>query len=177
MYWCCILICEVCGATVDIAFEVIYKGSRGYACEKCISKYGLVRVRKSQSPPKKTSSPILYGQKPVGRVVKKRRVFNVGLNDVELVEDYGRVIREARERLGLTQEQLAKKLGIKLSYLKKIEGGVIPPPNDLARKIERILNIRILYRIEEVDEPELSNDKYSGEEGFTLGDLISRDTW
>lgn len=179
MYWCSPLICEVCGAVVDIAYEVIYKGSRGYACEKCISKYGLIRIRRGVSPPKKSKPIIHSGQtKSVERITRRRHgLLRPELDMEELVEDYGRVIKEAREKLGLTQEHLAKKLGIKLSYLKKIEGGLIPPPNNLARKIERILNIRLLYRVEEVDEEELGHDEDSYEEGYTLGDLLRHKEW
>lgn len=173
------MICEVCGAAVDITFEVIYRGSRGYACEKCISKYGLIRIKRGSAPPRK-SQAIIYNEQPQPRRVavrKRSRLLEPGLDTVELVENYGRLIKEARESLGLTQEHLAKKLGIKLSYFRKIEGGLIPPSNDLARKIERILNIKLLYKVEEISEEDMLLDEEGVEEGFTLGDLLRRSEW
>lgn len=164
------LICEVCGATVEIAYEVIYKGSRGFACENCISRYGLIRVRKGSAPPRKVVRP-----KPTITTRKKSGSgFKMLEEGPEFVDNYGLLIRRAREGMGLTQEQLAKKLGIKLSYLKKIEAGVIPPSIDLAKRIERTLNIKILVDVSDMDE-EAAWEEVDREAGYTLGDLMGFD--
>ena len=171
------MICEVCGAVVDIVYEVIYKGNRGFACKECINKYGLIRIRKGTKPPTRVNRPVAIS--PSRKVTASVRRRSKGLMNVEeeLVEDYGSIIKRARESIGLTQEQLAKKLGIKLSYLKKIENGLIPPPIALAKKIERILNIRIVARVDElVEEPASVEDEYE-DVGLTLGDLLRREEW
>ncbi len=155
-------------------FEVVYKGSRGFACEECIEKYGLIRVRKGSVPPRKKSShQVIHRNKPITKVVKKRGLGSLFSGDIEeLVEDYGVLIKRAREGMGLTQEQLAKRLGIKLSYLKKIENNLIPPSIDLARRIEKALNIKIIKRVEEEYYPLESPEEDVS--GVTLGDLLKR---
>lgn len=60
------------------------------------------------------------------------------------VEGFGELIRKAREKAGLTQDQLASKLGVKVTLLKKIEREDIRPTLDLARKIEKFLKIKII---------------------------------
>ncbi|WP_051018618.1 helix-turn-helix domain-containing protein [Saprospira grandis] len=38
--------------------------------------------------------------------------------------DIGKILRDARKKKGLTQEQLAQKVGKKRSYISRIEGGL-----------------------------------------------------
>ncbi|MFC2073181.1 transcriptional regulator, partial [Chloroflexota bacterium] len=51
------------------------------------------------------------------RPVNKKENFNTGL-------------RELREQAGLSQRELADKVGINFTYLSKIESGVMPPPSE-----------------------------------------------
>ena len=43
--------------------------------------------------------------------------------------EFGPVIRKLREQAGLNQRELAGKVGIDVSYLSKIENGVVQPPS------------------------------------------------
>lgn len=89
--------------------------------------------------------------------------------EVVLVDDYGRRIREGRERLGMSIEDLAKRLRVREGYLHKIEEGELTPTDGLARKLEKLLGIQLFEEISE-DEVELPLD----EEGatITLGDVV-----
>ncbi len=92
---------------------------------------------------------------------------------MELVEDYGEIVRRARMEMGLSQEDLAQMLNEKLTIVKKIESGEFRPSLDLARKIERTLNIRILVPVEEPEEtPYTGVGKPST--GVSLGDLLKK---
>ncbi|MFC1991811.1 helix-turn-helix domain-containing protein [Chloroflexota bacterium] len=42
--------------------------------------------------------------------------------------EFGSSLRKLREQAGLSQRQVASKVGINFTYLSKIENGVIPPP-------------------------------------------------
>ena len=44
------------------------------------------------------------------------------------MRSFADLLREARQRAGLTQEELAKQVGIDPSYISKIERGIYPPP-------------------------------------------------
>lgn len=111
-------------------------------------------------------------------MVRSARVGRAGTGrlpaeDVELVEDFGRLIREARERMGLTQEELASQLNERATIIKKIESGEFRPSIDLAKRIERILKIRIVVPSVEGDLAELSRYLEKGKPaGVTLGDLL-----
>lgn len=89
----------------------------------------------------------------------------------EIVQNYDVVIRQAREKLGLSHEELGKKLNEKVSVLRKIETGKMTPNNTLAVRLEHVLKIRLIVpaKIEKMPETMIPN-KASKE--LTLGDLI-----
>ena len=55
------------------------------------------------------------------------------------MEDYGRKVKEAREKAGLKQEELARMINEKHSLLRKIENDAITPTEEVRMKIERVL--------------------------------------
>ena len=70
------------------------------------------------------------------------------LPERELDPAWSRKVREARERLGLTQEQFGAKINEKVSVVHKLESGAMIPPDDLVRKLERTLKVRLIARPE-----------------------------
>ncbi len=66
----------------------------------------------------------------------------------ELVDDYGKVIRRAREASGMSHEELALKIREKASLLKKIEREAIIPEDKVRRKLERTLGITLTEEFE-----------------------------
>lgn len=93
---------------------------------------------------------------------------------MELVEDYGEVVRRARMRMGLTQEDLAKQLKEKLTIIKKIEAEEFRPSLQLARRLEKVLGVRLLIPPEEpLDVKEFKAEALKGR-GVSLGDLFKK---
>jgi len=89
----------------------------------------------------------------------------------ELVQDFHNVIREAREKLGLSHEDLGKRINEKVSLLKKIETGKMTPDNNLATRLEHTLKIKLIVLTKEEKVPEAKIPKAPNRE-LTLGDLI-----
>lgn len=93
--------------------------------------------------------------------------------DLELIDDYNEVVKKARISLGLTQDELAKQVGEKVTIIKKIEAGELKPSISLVRKLEKILKVVLLVPAEE---PlyELGRYAKKGRElsGVRLGDLL-----
>lgn len=46
-------------------------------------------------------------------------------------EKLGKNIKKSRKKAGLTQEQLAKKVGVHVSYISRIERGVVNPSTEV----------------------------------------------
>lgn len=56
-------------------------------------------------------------------------------------KEFGARIKELRKQAGLSQRELADKLGVHFSYLSKIESGVIPPPStQVILRLAEVLN-------------------------------------
>jgi uncharacterized protein (TIGR00270 family) len=102
--------------------------------------------------------------------VRRRKKQKEEVEEV-LIAGYAEKIRAIRNQLGLKQEDFAKKLQIKESILHKLEGGSFRPSLPLAKKIGRILAIRLVERREPFAEQESSStQKQSGEP--TVGDIV-----
>jgi putative transcription factor len=70
------------------------------------------------------------------------------VEQLELAEDYGSQIRKARQRLGLSEKDLAKKMQEKESVVKNLEKQEFTPDQKLISKIRKHLGIDIVERIE-----------------------------
>lgn len=92
----------------------------------------------------------------------------------ELVENYHVKIRQAREKLGFSHEDLGKRMSEKVSLLRKIETGKMTPDNRLATLFERTLKIKLIVPAKEEKTPQTTVSKAAGRE-LTLGDLIKLD--
>ncbi len=83
-------------------------------------------------------------------------------------EDYPKMVKEGREKLNLTQKEFAQKINEKESLIHKIETGNFEPNLALARKLEKILNIKLV----EQKELESSWSNEQKKDSFTIGDFI-----
>jgi len=87
----------------------------------------------------------------------------------DLIEDYSRVIKEAREKVKLSQQDLAMKAKAKLSMIQKIEIGKMEPPIPLSRELEHILHVKLLVPREEIEVPIASLNREV--QGVSIGDV------
>lgn len=103
-----------------------------------------------------------------GVVERQKRKKTVAARAEEMIiPDYAQRIKTARESKELKQEQLAQKIGIKLSQLHKFESGNHEPDIATAKKLEQALNIKLVTK--EEFEATTSTTK-SGP--MTIGDLL-----
>jgi len=69
------------------------------------------------------------------------------------------LIREARNQAGLSIEELARIVGEKSSYIRKIEKEEIRPSEKIISKLEKILRIKLTEKLEEKIEKQEKEDK------------------
>lgn len=144
--------CEICGKkVVGRPVRVKIDGSIMQTCNEC-SKFGKVQ-KEPRKPVKPRTSP--------------RRV-RVREPTYEVSEEFNTLIRIAREKKGWSREDLAKKIYEKASVINRIESGKMIPDIKLAKKIEKVLNITILDKIEDNPLEDLSQSKMGG---TTIGDI------
>jgi putative transcription factor len=90
-----------------------------------------------------------------------------------VTDEYANVIKEARSKLGLSQQDLAFKAKEKVTVIQKIEIGKMLPTVRLAKELEHILHVRLLVPAEEVEMPVPKNMmvKRPPSSNVTLGDI------
>lgn len=104
-------------------------------------------------------------------VLPPRRQPPISVADsLELVEGFGAKIRLAREKVGLSHQELGKRISEKVSVLRKIESGKMTPDNLLTEKLEHALRLKLLMP---VSEPKVSSKALvSRPASPTLGDIL-----
>ncbi len=138
----------MCGKDTKL-FRTLIEGSEMMVCREC-TKYGVIVPEKTLKF--KKTSPY---SKDIFDEMKK-----------ELVDEWGKKIKEARERKGLTREQLGAKIGEKTITIAKIENEELRPSDETVKKLEKFLEINLFCDIDSI------TLKPKKAKAITLGDLI-----
>jgi len=141
------------------------EGAKLTVCSHC-SKHGKI-IWEEEKP--KTTTPKTRTAVPPLRIQSKKSSTPAVDTTQELVENFHAKIRQAREKLGISHEELGKKINEKVSVLRKIETGKMTPDNMLVTKLEHKLKIKLLVP---ASEEKIKVPKPSSRE-LTLGDLIN----
>ena len=141
--------CEMCGSETNLTTALV-EGVELKVCKTCA---GFGKIVKKPIVKKSIMQPVF--KKPEREIVQL------------IVENYSKIIRDKREKMGLKQKELAKFLAERESLIHKMEAGTHTPSLELARKLERQLNI-ILVEQKEIKSQNTRTKKKS----FTIGDLI-----
>ncbi len=152
--------CELCGADIrGRAYKAIIDRSEMIVCSRC-SKNGTIIGVLELSTPKRN----YWKSRNIPRKPRRRQEVVE-----EIVEDYAQRIREARERMGLTRELLAAMIKEKTSTIRRIESGTLQPTIELAKRLERVLKIKLVEEFLEEDFEEYRGS--TGDYELTLGDI------
>jgi putative transcription factor len=142
--------CEMCGKDEPTILALV-EGVELNVCEKCAS-FG---------KPVKRHSIKRDLAKPEKKTILEREIIQT------IRENYSELIRNKREKMGLTQKDFSKFLSEKESLIHKIESGMYTPSIDLARKIEKQLGLSL------VEEKEVTSQHLKAKkETYTIGDVI-----
>jgi putative transcription factor len=71
--------------------------------------------------------------------------------ELEVDPDYNVIVRQAREKLGLSQEALGMMISVKPSLISHVETKKLKPDIALARKLMHQLKVNLLVTAEELD--------------------------
>jgi putative transcription factor len=156
--------CEVCGKSfTGKPFEVRIEGSLMRTCSGC-ARFGREEKGWSRLPQKGGGSR--WESQPVRKPVPAPRE-----KVIEVVENYHEAIRRAREMRGLNREDFAKIMNEKASVIVRLESGSLSPDEKLAKKLERLLDIKLLQASEEAPHDAPRGGK-RGEP--TIGDALGK---
>lgn len=152
------LSCDICGAN-HVKAQILLEGAKLLACSRCMKSGKIIHYfREDDSGPLKPMPA-----KPLPKNAA---------TDEEIVEDWGTIIRKARQKRGLTIEQLASRVMERGNYMHAIESGRIMPTLETAKKIEKELKIKL------IEKPEVSGPSIGVKKSFqepTLGDMLGNE--
>jgi putative transcription factor len=157
--------CETCGKHFIEGKRVKIEGCIATVCNDC-ARYGQVvgDVRPHVEPPRK---PVIA---PVSKAAPTlSKVLAAELSVPTLKEDYGKVIKKAREKRALKMEDFAKMLNESESLMHRIESGKFEPADSLAHKIESILRVKLFEKSSSMI---LAGGGHGANKDLTLGDVV-----
>ena len=135
--------CELCGSKASRKTKI--DGAVLSVCDDCVG----------------------YGQEiKVPVIVEYKKQLPKVDSDVTAKSNLKDLVRNARQKSGLKQEELAAKLNEKFSVIKRVEEGWVPSPA-LISKLEKFFNMELQEKIEE---SVISKKKGSGK--LTIGDIV-----
>ena len=162
--------CEMCGETVRGTPKLVrVEGAELLVCSKC-EKYGteVQQVRRTdlKLPARGVAAkPASTAAGAPAQIWHKRDMFD--FMGGEVVDDYAVRIRNARMEKGLSQKDLAMQMKEKEHLIKKIENAELIPEDNVRKKLEKVLEIRLIDAPAEVE----VEKKVPGNITPTLGDL------
>lgn len=150
------LFCDICGRG-PVRAQIQIEGAKLLACGACM-RGGKILHR--------------FHEDEEGGVVEEQRPAPELGGGEEVVEDWGKLIRAARDRTHLPLAVVAERINEKESYIDAIENGRLMPSLAVARKLERELGIKLIEKAAPsvAPSPAAAAGKFSPP---TLGDMLS----
>ncbi len=159
--------CEMCGETIRGTPKLVrVEGAELQVCSKC-EKFGTEVQQVRRTDIARPAAPRQGAPKApvaVPAAYRKRDLFDFIEGDI--VDDYNERIRHARMEKGLSQKELAMQMKEKEHLIQKIENHDLIPEENVRRKLEKVLGIRLI----DTPAPE-AEKKVPGTLAPTLGDL------
>lgn len=163
--------CDICGEELfGRSRKISVEGAVLDVCARC------AHLGKPYSPSVGSAIPLLPPRTrdmhaastrapPITRGPTLPKVYE----ELDLVDGFGKKIRDARERVGMTQAELGTRVKERLSILQKIELEKMKPNTDLCASLEHVLRITLLSPRKEIPITAVKVDKV---DGLTLGDVV-----
>ncbi|HVC58721.1 MAG TPA: multiprotein bridging factor aMBF1 [Candidatus Acidoferrales bacterium] len=148
--------CELCGRKANDIYLVNIEGAELRVCVNCAQGKKIVAtyIQKTEQKGKSFAST---------RPPREE--------DQRLVENFGTVIREARDRMHLPLKVLAEMIAEKETFLARVEHQSTMPSIALTKKLEKALNIKL---IDMTSDTGGQNRSSGNTEAPSLGDFIKR---
>jgi putative transcription factor len=146
--------CELCGRQTRDIYVVNVESVELRACASCAKGKKVIRTELESAKQSANS--------------RNARPVHVREEDRPLVENYAKVIREARERMKLPIKVLAEMINEKEHLLLRIEEEKTLPTIALTKKLEKVLKVKL------TEEPKEDKERFTTrqQQKPTIGDFI-----
>lgn len=157
--------CYICGQAA--VTDAIVEGAAVSVCGNC------VRFGKPLSVPPGVRRPVSNTS------VKTSEPYRAPIqHEYSVVEGYGKIIATAREKMGLTRQQLANGLFIQENVIERLEHEHLKPEHKVAEKLEKFLKIKLIEenipgKVDKLKEELYGGFKGGGKDSYTVADAIN----
>ena len=159
------MLCEMCGKDAKSLKLVEIEGTTLNVCFEC-AKFGKQKTTSQvQTQVSVTPQRVIETLEKRERRSKPKDIFEQITE--ELVDDYAERVRNARIKKGWTPEELGKRINERKTVITKIESGEMTPPEDLIKRLQAALGIKLLEK-----PTQMVVKKSTSVRPLTLGDLI-----
>ncbi len=141
--------CEICGKEMPMLIRAKIEESVLSVCSKCI-EFGEKTEQLQEETVKK---PVLPNSE--------------ALKETILIDHYGFLIKNAREKMKLSRLEFAAKIKEKENIIKRVEASELKPDDKLLEKIEKFLNLNLKEK--DIQKPQKKDVKKAE---LTLGDVV-----
>jgi putative transcription factor len=164
------MICEMCGKEVPMTKPMLVEGTRLSLCQSCARFGDEYKEQQSASQGSTVNKAVIEQRlEKRERRMQTRDVFSVSSR--ELIDDYGTVIRRAREAKGMDLEEFSKSILERKGNIARIEANDLVPDDKLVAKLEKALNIKLREQVQSGGQ--VGGGKKS--EGMTLSNFIKKE--
>jgi len=135
--------CEMCGETIRGVPKLIrVEGAELQVCTRC-GKFGTeVQQPRRSDVPRPAGKAGTMARAPPAPAQRKRDMFDY--MEGEIVDDYAERVKNARMEKGISQKDLALQLMVRELLIKKIEKGELIPEEEVRKKLEKVLGIKLV---------------------------------
>jgi putative transcription factor len=160
----------MCGKEVPVTKPMLVEGTKLSLCQNC-ARFGDEYKGANTTP----GAPV---PKTVIEERLQRRERRMQTKDVysattwELVEDYGTVVREAREAKGMDIDEFAKSILERRGIIARVEANDLVPDDKMIHKLEKALNITLKEEVQSGSQVGGSGKK---SESMTLSNFIRKE--
>jgi putative transcription factor len=161
------MMCEMCGQDVPRLRKITIDSTVLSVCSNCV-KFG--SGTSSSKGGEQGTIPDTITERLERREKRQKTKDVFEQVQEELALDYSSRISRARSSMGMSQEDLGKKINEKKSVVAKLEHGDMVPDDKLIRKLEHALDISLKEKLSPVSAPKKSDSSKS----MTLGDFIKK---
>lgn len=157
--------CDMCGKKIEKGIKAKIEGTEMSVCSDC-SKYGEIIGGN-------THNNFNNSNKSFNNTFKKKVIRDEIEEDI--VSGYGLIVKNAREKMNLKQDELAKKINEKISLIHQIESEHLKPRLVTAKKLEKFFGIKLIHTISNTNYSiQNKNEEEREGEELTFGDLIKK---
>jgi len=148
--------CELCGKSTNKLISVVIEGVSLQVCEEC-AKFGKIKKEKIYS----NKSHLKNIQQEIKEIREKEIIVSPNAKDL---------LRRYREGKGLTREELAKMINVKVNLIEKIERGVTDLDLKDVEKIEKKLKLKLTEEV--IIDYDPKQKQFDENETLTVGDVV-----